>query len=156
MAFEMGQADQAVRFSDFRADISGLDEFLLDLHRLIGGAPQSVGNDERSVDHGKREAVFNGRVEVGDAVGPGAGVKGVRIREKGEAAQGSHPVHDLADEGRPDIGRVSFFSEVELDRDQAPGRDNLLQVQHVGQANDFGEQILFGRGPHVREIHFAC
>jgi len=41
------------------ADIGGLDNLLLDLDRSIGATPQSVGDDERRVDHGKREKPFS-------------------------------------------------------------------------------------------------
>ena len=153
VSLEMGHADKGVGLDDVGGNGNGLKMFFINGH-FDGGFPlESVGDDQGSADGLVGKAVFQGRLQMGNAFGPGAHIEGVGIGDEGFTAPGLDLVGKGSQIDGTDIGRIALFPEMDLDGHQVvlgqgSGKGHLVQ-----QLADPLQPVFFQRSLQIDEIY---
>jgi hypothetical protein len=96
-----------------------------------------------------------GRCQVVGGVAAGAGVQGVGIGDEGNAPGLFDRFHHLADVHRANERRIAHLPEMDFYRRQIPFFDGRRHACGFHQPSDFGDKVLFDRGPHIDKIDVA-
>jgi len=139
MPFEMGNGDQCVGIDDFRTNIHGFEMLLMDVDAGLAPAPQSVGNDDGSVDHRIGKSVFNSRFNMIGRVSPRSGIQGVGVRQEWHGPVFLNHFDDFPDVDGAHKGAVAHLTEMNLHGGQ------VFLGQHPGKAGLAQHFFQFGK-----------